>query len=61
MYINLIFMRSVIVNKQLIHVAKSKGHKQNAFQTDDMKLRYDCDKRYHILCMNCANDILFRL
>ena len=61
MYIYLIVMRRVIENKQLISFAKSKGHKQNAFQTDDMTLRYDCAKRYHILCMNCANGILFRL
>ena len=32
----------VIESKQLIDVAKSKGHKQKAFQTDDIEIRYDC-------------------
>ena len=45
-------------NKQLIYVAKCKGHKQKAFF---MEIRYDCAKRYHILCMNCANGIFFGL
>ena len=61
MYIDLIVMRHVIGNKQLIYVAKIKGRKQKAFQTDDMKIRYDCAKHYQILCMNCANGIVFRL
>ena len=30
-------LRHVIENKQLIYVAKSKGRKQKAFQTDDME------------------------
>ena len=54
-------MRRVIENKQLIYDAKSNGHKQKAFQTDDMEKKYHCAKRYHILCMNCANGILFGL
>ena len=32
---------------------------KKAFQTDDMEIRHDCAKRYHILCMNCANGIVF--
>ena len=54
MCIDLIVTRRVIEKKQLIYVAKGKGHKQNAFQTDDMGLRYECTKHYHILYMNCA-------
>ena len=61
MYIELIIMRHVIEFKQLIFVAKSKGHKQKAFQTDDMEIRYDCVKDYHFLYMNCAKGILFGL
>ena len=52
MYIDLIGMRCVIENKQLIYVAKHKDHKQKDFQTDDMEMTYDCAKHYHILCMN---------
>ena len=36
-------------------------HKQKAFQTDDMEIRYDSTKRYHALYMNCAKGILFGL
>ena len=54
-------MKRVIENKQLIYVGKSKGGKQKAFQTDRMEIRYDCAKRYHILCMNCTNGIVFGL
>ena len=54
-------MRRVIEFKQLIFVAKSKGHKQRALQTDDMEIRYDCAKRYHVLYKNCAKDIPFGL
>ena len=51
-----------IENKQLIYVDKCKGRKQKAFQTNHMEIRYDCAKRYHILCsMNCTNGILFEL
>ena len=45
----------------MIFVAKSKGHKQKAFQTDDMEIRYDCAKRNYGLYINCAKGILFRL
>ena len=61
MYIYLIVTRRVIENKQLIFVAKSKDHKQKAFQTHDMEIRYDCGRGDHILCMNCSNGILFGL
>ena len=44
MYIDLIVMRRVIENKQLIYVAKSKDHKQKTFQTDDHEIRYDFAK-----------------
>ena len=40
---------------------KAKGRKHKAFQTDDMEVRYDCAKSYHIFCMNCAYDIVFGL
>ena len=57
-----IVMRRVI-ELQFIFLAKSKDkdHKQKAFQTDDMEKRYDCDKRYHGLYMNCVKGILFGL
>ena len=29
------------------------------FQTDDMIIRYDCAKRYHVLYMNCPKGISF--
>ena len=45
----------------LQNAAKSKGREQKAFQTDDMEIRYDCTKCYYILCMNCANGIIFGL
>ena len=61
MYIDLIVTRRAIEFKQLIFVAKSKGHKQNAFQTDDMEIRYNCAKRYHVLYINCAKSIIFIL
>ena len=55
-------MRRAIENKQFIHVAKKQGpYKQKAFQTLHMEIRYDCAKRYHNLCMNCANGIHFGL
>ena len=59
MNIDLTVMRRVTEFKQLIFVAKSKGQKQKAFQTDDMEIRCDCTKRYHALYMNCAKGILF--
>ena len=49
MYIDLIVMWHAIELKQLILVAKYKDHKQKAFQTDDKEIRYNCDKRYHVL------------
>ena len=61
MYIDLIFLRRAIDFKQLIFVAKSKGHEQKAFQTDDMEKRYNCAKRYHVLYINCAKGIIFGL
>ena len=33
-----IVLRHATENKQLIYFANSKGHNQNAFQTDDMKI-----------------------
>ena len=57
MYIDLIVMRRAIEFKHLVFVAKRKGHKQKAFQTDDMEVRYDCAKRYHVLYIYCANGI----
>ena len=39
MYIDLIVIRRVIENKQLIYVAKSKGHKQKYFLTGEMEIR----------------------
>ena len=59
MYIYLIVIRRAIEFKQLISVTKSKGQKQNAFQTDDMEIRYNCAKRYHVLYINCAKGIIF--
>ena len=50
-------MRRAIEFKHLVFVAKRKGHKQKAFQTDDMEVRYDCAKRYHVLYIYCANGI----
>ena len=38
-----------------------KKHQQNAFQTDDTEIRYDCAKFYHVLYMKCAKGILFGL
>ena len=75
MYLDLIVMRLVIEVKQLIFVEKArtiskklfvekkknKGHKQKAFQTNDIEIRYDCAKRYHVLNINCAKGILFGL
>ena len=61
MYIDLIVMRREIEVKQLIFVAKSKGHKLKALQTDDMEIRYHCAKRYHVLYINCAKGIIFGL
>ena len=54
-------MRRAIEFKELIFVAKSKGHKQKAFQIDDMEIRYNCAKRYHVLYVNCAKGIIFGL
>ena len=54
MYIDLIVMWHAIDFKQFIFVANYKGHKQKAFQTDDMEIRYNCVKRYHVLYINCA-------
>ena len=54
-------MRRVIEFKELIFVAKSKGHKQKASQIDDMEIRYNCAKRYHVLYVNCAKGIIFGL
>ena len=34
---------------------------QKVFQTDDIEIRYDCAKPYHILGMNCANGVVFGL
>ena len=59
MYTAIIVMRRVIEFKQLIFVAKSKGHKQKAFQTNHMEIRYDCANRYLVLYW--ANGILFGL
>ena len=60
MYIDLIVIRRAIELKQLIFVALSKDHKQNASQTDDMEIRYNCAKRYHVWYINCAKGIIFR-
>ena len=51
-------MRRVIEFKELIFVTKSKSHRQKAFQTDYMEIRYNCAKRYHILYINCAKGII---
>ena len=59
MYIDLIIMRRAIEFKQLIFVAKSKGNKQKAFQTDNMEIRYNCAKCYYFLYINCAKGIIF--
>ena len=40
---------------------KIKGHKQKAFQTNNMKIRYNCAKRYHALFINCAKGIILGL
>ena len=64
MYIDLrVLIIRRVVELQLIFLAKSKGkdHKRNAFQADDTEIRYDCDKRYHGLYMNCVKGILFGL
>ena len=61
MFIDLIVMRRVTDFKQFIFVAKSNDHKQKAFQTDDMEIRYDSTKLYHALYMNCAKGIHFGL
>ena len=61
MYLDLIVIRHVIGFKQLIFVTKSKGHKQKAFQTDDMEINYNFAKLYHVLCLNCAIGIIFEL
>ena len=37
---------------------KSKNHKQKALQTDEMKIRYNCAKRYDVLYINCAKGII---
>ena len=34
---------------------------QKAFQTDDMEIRYNCDKRYHVLYINFAKGVIFGL
>ena len=49
MYIALIVIRRVIELKQLIFVANRKGHKQKAFQTDDIEMSYDSAKSDHVL------------
>ena len=54
-------MGCVIEFKQSIFVAKSKYYSQKAFQTDDMDIRYNCAKRYHVFNINCAKGILFVL
>ena len=61
MYTDQIVVWRVIENKQVIYVAKSKGYTQKAFQTGDIEIRYDCAKRCHILCIDCANGILYGL
>ena len=61
MFMDLIVMRRVIEFKEWIFVAKSKGHKQKASQIDDMEIRYNCAKRYHVLYVNCAKGIIFGL
>ena len=61
MYIDLIVIRHVMENKLLIYDAKNMDHKQKAYQADDLEIRYDCAKRCHFLCMDCANDIVFLL
>ena len=49
MYIDLIVMSRAIEFKQLIFVAKSKGHKLKDFQTYNMEIRYySFAKRYHV-------------
>ena len=54
-------MGCVIEFKQSIFVAKSKNHSQKAFQTDDMDIRYNCVKRYHVFYINYAKGILLVL
>ena len=61
MYIDLIVMKRAKEFKQLIFVAKSKGHKRKAFQTDNMEIRYNCAKRYHVLYLKCTEGIIFGL
>ena len=49
MYIYLIVIRRVIGFKQLIFdEKKNRRHKQKAFQTDDMGIKYECSKRYNL-------------
>ena len=35
-------------NQTIDFVAKSKDHKQKAFQTDDTEISYNCAKSYHV-------------
>ena len=60
MYLDQIVIRRV-KEVNTCFVEKGKGHKHKAFQTDDMKIRYDCAKGYHVLYINCAKGILFGL
>ena len=60
MYIDLIVIRRAIEFKQLHSVTK-KAQKQKTFQTDDLEIRYNCAKRYHVLYVNCAKGIIFGL
>ena len=56
-------MRRVIDNKVYLCCKKQGPYwrKQKPFQTVDMEIRYDCVKHFHILCMTCANGIVFGL
>ena len=51
----------IIIDYFFFARSKGKDHKRKAFQADDMEKRYDCDKRYHGLYMNCVEGILFGL
>ena len=61
MYIYLIVMRRAIEFKQLILLQKTRVFSKKAFQTDDIEIRYNCGKRYHVLYITCAKGIIFGL
>ena len=53
--VNQMFIDLIVIGfKKIDFVAKSQGHKQKAFQTDDMEIRYNCAKRYHVLYIKCG-------